>query len=360
MNISSFFSANYKEARGEFLNACKLRGYTVKSHLNDQAKGVEGEDLFMDVIRIGPMDASKLLIISSATHGVEGFCGSGVQVGMLQENMFSDLPADTAVLVIHAINPFGFSHVRRVNESNIDMNRNFLNFDDGLPENTDYADVHPMLIPDDWEGPAYEAAQTEIEAYIEKKGLSTFQAAVTGGQHIHEDGLFFGGFEPAWTNKTLRAVVREEAASCNHVALLDFHTGLGPYGHGELIYVGDPEGLPRAKQWYGEDVTSPEAGTSTSAIVRGSINIGISESSPQASHTCVAIEYGTLPVLEVLQALRADNWLYLKGDINSEQGKAIKAQVRNAFYGDADDWKKMIWDRGTSVIGMALEGLDNT
>ena len=55
-------------------------------------------------------------------------------------------------------------------------------------------------------------------------------------------GLFFGGFEASWTNKTLRAVVKKHAGNAKHLALLDFHTGLGPYGHGELIYVGNPAG----------------------------------------------------------------------------------------------------------------------
>lgn len=359
MSPTPYFSASYNEARDKFLNACKNRDLVVQSHLNEAAKGAEGEELYMDVTRIGPEKASRILIISSATHGGEGFCGSGVQVGMLEENMFEHLPDDTAVLLIHAINPYGFSHIRRVNEDNIDLNRNFLDFDQPLPDNPAYGEVHAMLVPDDWDGPSHKAADDAIDRYIAKNGLPAYQAAVSGGQHIHADGLFFGGFEASWTNKTLRKVVHKHAAHCRHLALLDFHTGLGPYGHGELIYVGNPTGLPRAMEWYGDDVTSPEAGTSSSAIVRGTIDGGVCAMAPNASHTCVAIEYGTLPVMEVLRALQADNWLYLKGDLNSAQGKAIKKQMRNAFYCDADDWKQMIWQRGTSIIKMALNGLKN-
>lgn len=360
MHISDHFSPTYAVARKKFLDACNSLDLFVENNLNEEAKGAEGESLFMDVVRIGPENASKVLIISSGTHGGEGFCGSGVQVGMLRHNLFENLPADTAVLLIHAINPFGFSHVRRVNENNIDLNRNFLNFSEPLPENPDYADVHPLLTPEDWGGPAQAAADAEIQEYISENGLATYQAAVTGGQHIHADGIFFGGFEPSWTNKTLRAVVSKHAGNCQHLALLDFHTGLGPYGHGEPIYVGNPEGLPRAMDWYGDDVTSPEAGTSSSAVVRGTIDGGVTQMAPNAKHTCVAIEYGTLPVMEVLNALRADNWLYIKGEVNSEQGKAIKTQARNAFYCDADDWKEMIWRRGISMIQMGLKGLEKS
>ncbi|TNE33788.1 MAG: DUF2817 domain-containing protein [Alphaproteobacteria bacterium] len=357
MSISSNFSATYAEARAKFLEACMNRGLEVESHHNDKARGAEGEDLYMDVARLGPDEAKKVLFVSSGTHGGEGFCGSGVQIGMLREGMLKDLPDDVAVVFIHAVNPYGFSHIRRVNEDNIDLNRNFLDYAEGLPENPEYAEVHDMIVPDDWGGPAFKKAEEDIQTYIAKNGLGPFQQAVTGGQHIRANGLFFGGFEPAWSNKTLRAIVTKHAGNATHFAMMDFHTGLGPYGHGELIYVGDPEGLPRAIDWYGDDVTSPEAGTSTSAVVRGTINIGMCESAPQAQATCTAIEYGTKPILEVLNALRADNWLYAKGDLDSDQGRTIKKEVRDAFYCDFDDWKQMIWERGISVVDMAIKGL---
>ncbi|MAL78256.1 MAG: hypothetical protein CMN55_03985 [Sneathiella sp.] len=357
MDVPGFFSATYAEARTRFLECCMKRDIRVENHLNERAKGADGEDLYMDVARIGPQEASRLLVISSGTHGGEGFCGSGIQVGLLETEAFQNLPADTAVLLIHAINPYGFSHIRRVNEDNIDLNRNFLDFTDGVPDNPAYHEVHEWLLPDDWDGPARAKADAAIQHYIEDKGLKTFQAAVTGGQHIHADGLFFGGFGPSWSNKTLRGVIAKHAKNARHLAFIDLHTGLGPYGHGEIIYVGDPEGLPRATEWYGDDVTSPEAGTSASAIVRGTIDAGIAESAPNASLTAIAIEYGTIPVLEVLNALRADNWLYIKGDVESTQGKAIKQQMRDAFYCDADDWKEMVWTRGVELINKAIAGV---
>ncbi len=357
MTVSTFFSATYAEAREKFLNACEARSLTVQNHLNERAKGAEGEDLYMDVARIGPKNASKILIISSATHGGEGFCGSGIQVGLLRENFLNDLPADTAVLLIHAINPYGFSHIRRVNENNIDMNRNFRDYSQPLPDNEPYRAVHDMVLPTDWDGPARAAADAAIEEFIETHDLFTFQSAVTGGQHIREDGLFFGGKAAAWSNDTLRSVVKEHAASVKHLALVDLHTGLGPNGYGELIYVGDPAGIDRAKDWYDNEVTSPADGTSTSAVVEGTINIGVTAMAPNAVHTCIALEYGTLPVMEVLDALRADNWLYIHGDISSDLGKQIKKQIRDAFYCDNDGWKEKIWERGHTTIAKALAGL---
>jgi len=359
ISAPNFFSTSYSDARQKFLDACQSRKLAVEHHLNPNAKGAEGEDLYMDAARIGPASAKKILIISSATHGGEGFCGSGIQVNLLRHGFFDDLPADTAVLLIHAINPYGFSHVRRVNEDNIDLNRNFRDFSRPLPDNAPYGEVHNMVLPADWDGPARAAADAAIAAYISEKGMPAFQAAVTGGQHIAADGLFYGGTTASWSNETLRKIVKQHAADTEHLALLDLHTGLGPYGFGELIYVGDQTGIDRAMDWYDGEVTSPATGTSTSAVVHGTIDQGVCQMAPNAAHTCVAIEYGTIALMDVLNALRADNWLYIHGDVKSELGQSIKAQVRGAFYCEADDWKEMVWERGHTVISKALKGLSN-
>ena len=73
------FSTSYAEARGKFLQAADAAGLTVQSHAHPLT-GRDGEALAMDVVREGPADAEQVLIVTSACHGVEGYCGSGVQV----------------------------------------------------------------------------------------------------------------------------------------------------------------------------------------------------------------------------------------------------------------------------------------
>ena len=84
----------------------------------------------MDVARDGHPSADKLLIVSSACHGVEGFCGSGVQVAALHDARVARARArrGVAVLYVHALNPYGFSHIRRTTHENVDLNRNFHDF----------------------------------------------------------------------------------------------------------------------------------------------------------------------------------------------------------------------------------------
>ena len=58
-----------------------------------------------------------------------------------------------------------------------------------------------------------------------------------------------------------------------------------------------------------------------------------------------------------MTALRGDNWLYHKGDHDSALATQIKADIRDAFYPDQDDWKQMVWSRAREVTERALRGL---
>ncbi len=71
----------------------------------------------------------------------------------------------------------------------------------------------------------------------------------------------------------------------------------------------------------------------------------------------VTLEYGTSPINEVIDSLRADCWLHNHGNLESDQGRAIKAEIRRCFYPDADDWKAMIWERASEVERKMIRGL---
>ena len=84
MNASAFFAQSYAEARQKFIAAANAAGLDPVAHPHPLL-GRDGELLAMDVARFGPADADALLLISSACHGVEGYCGSGVQNALLAD-----------------------------------------------------------------------------------------------------------------------------------------------------------------------------------------------------------------------------------------------------------------------------------
>ncbi len=125
-DIHACFSMSYPEARDKFLSSCESAGFALKTRENPDAVGRDGEALFSDIASKGPADADSVLLVTSGTHGIEGYCGSACQVALVREGAFDALPDGTRVVLVHAVNPFGFSHQRRVNEDNIDLNRNFV------------------------------------------------------------------------------------------------------------------------------------------------------------------------------------------------------------------------------------------
>jgi hypothetical protein len=360
-SLQPVFSSSYQEARQKFLQAAHSAHLTVQSHLHP-LPGRDGEVLAMDVAREGPADASHLLIVTSACHGVEGYCGSGVQVHALQQESWHRSIRDSgvAVLYIHALNPFGFSHLRRVTHENVDINRNFHDFNQPLPANAAYQELHPLLLPDVW--PPDESNTRAVEQFITERGMPAFQSAVSSGQHDFPDGLFFGGRGPTWSNLTLRQVLREHGTQCQRLAWIDLHTGLGPTGVGERIFAcaNDSAALARAKAWWGEHITSIYDGSSTSAYLTGLMWIAAYEECPQAEYTGIALEYGTRPIEQVLQALRGDHWLHLHPEAPPALRQRIHQDLLDAFYVDTDTWRQQIVDQAMQAMQQAVQGISST
>jgi hypothetical protein len=168
---------------------------------------------------------------------------------------------------LHAVNPYGFSHIRRVTEDNVDLNGNFQDFSKPLPENPRYAEIDDMLVPADWDGAGRAQADAALKAWRDANGgMQAYQAADAGGQYAFPDGLFSGGRRATWSNEVFRAVAKAHGRAARRVAVIDIHSGLGPTGYGEPLSVLPPSapGFERARAWWGKEVTSTTDGTSTS------------------------------------------------------------------------------------------------
>lgn len=363
IDVQKAFSPSYARARVQFLEGAAAAGMAITSH-NHPLSGRDGEVLAMDVALDGSPDAERLLIVSSACHGVEGYCGSGVQVFAAHDAEWRAhaRAAGVAVLYIHALNPHGFSFARRVTHEKVDLNRNFQDFGQPLPVNEAYAELHALLLPETWPpGPENEAA---IARFIAERGPGQYQAAVSQGQHAFADGLFYGGVEPTWSNRTLRQVLKTFGSRAGRIAWIDLHTGLGPSGLGERIFAcaDDAEALARARAWWGgggqTPITSIYDGSSTSAKLTGLMWIAMYQECPQAEYTGIAMEYGTLPITEMLDALRADHWLHLHPEAPEELKRAIKQQVLDAFYVDTDEWRAQIVTQARQAMFQAVDGLN--
>jgi hypothetical protein len=97
------------------------------------------------------------------------------------------------MLLIHAINPHGFAWQRRVNEENVDLNRNFVGHGGGYPANEGYEQLRDSICPREWTPESRAAADKALYAYRDQHGAMALQGAIMSGQYIHADGVFYGG-----------------------------------------------------------------------------------------------------------------------------------------------------------------------
>ncbi|MCG3173924.1 MAG: hypothetical protein GMKNLPBB_02136 [Myxococcota bacterium] len=355
----SVFSPSFLAAQSRFLSAAARPGACLREYFLPVA-GPDGARLALWTARLGDERALHQLAVISGTHGVEGFCGSAIQTAALQAGLFSNLPGEVSALFIHALNPYGFAWLRRVNEQNVDINRNFVDFDHP-PGNPGYDELASAIAPPSLEGAARLAADARLAAFLATRGLAALQAAIQGGQYRHPDGLFYGGCEPSWSRGVLETICREELPRARRLIVLDFHSGLGAMGEMELISPDAPgsEALRRAHNWFGPRVRSEHEAESVSAALTGEICNAFRRYCPESELTFLSPEFGTREMHVVFQALRADNWAHRRAIPFSGPWNAAKTDIRDAFYPDSAEWRARVLDQGLSVIQSALDALAN-
>ncbi len=359
MPIAEYFSRDYAAARQRFLSAADRTGAALASYELPGQVGPAGEALAIDVARLGDPAARSALLVISGTHGIEGFAGSGCQVGLLEDRLHEALPGSVCLLLLHALNPHGFAWLRRVNEDGVDLNRNFVDFSKPLPPSAAYEALHDWLIPGDWEGEARRAADAALMSFGQTHGMPALQAAVSGGQYTRPSGLFYGGTCASWSARTLARILTEMLpGTVQRLAVLDVHTGLGPAGYGEPILDGSqPADRERARRWYGADVKDLSTGESVSARLVGTMARGIERVRPELELTFIGLEFGTRPVLEVLTALRADHWLHARGGADAALRSRIQRQMLEAFHCESPAWQAAVYGRTADLSFRALREL---
>jgi hypothetical protein len=355
---TSVFSSDWAQARAKFVDAARRAGAAHRAWPHPLT-GPAGEALCTDTAWLGPRDAPRALVVIAGTHGVEGFCGSGPMIGLLRGDAALGLPPDTGVLLIHGVNPHGWAWLRRVTEENVDLNRNWVDFEAPRPANPGYAALHAHLVPASRDPAARAAAEAACAAYAAEHGAHALRVASSSGQYTHPDGWFYGGAGPTWARRTSEAILAEHLPRARTVAIVDMHTGLGPYGYGEPICNHAPGGerVRRARAWWGDSVTEPLLGTSSSQEKWGLTEFGYERCLAHADIAFVALEFGTYPEARGIEVLRDEHWLHAHGDPRGPDAAAIKAAMRDHFHPPHDDWREMVLFRAWQVWRQGLAGL---
>ncbi len=317
------------------------------------------EELAIDVATFGAHDAPTL-VTSSGMHGVEGFLGSAVQLALLERLSQRRVEANIRHVLIHSVNPFGFSQLRRVNEENVDLNRNFLvNGDDyhGAPDG--FASLNGFLNP---ESPPSRFEPFKVKAMwnIWRHGLHALKQSVAGGQYEYPRGLFFGGHGPCKSTQIICENCDAWIGSAERIVHIDFHTGLGSYGTYKLLVSENTES--ENVSWYndvfGVNAVEPlDAQEGTAYQISGLFGEWMQNHFASRDYRFVGAEFGTYDVIRVLGALRAENRAYHYGDENSAIYKSAKTELLECFYPGDTEWRRQTVESSLSIIDQATYAL---
>lgn len=357
--VCTRFARSYGAARRKFLLAAEIAGLEVRTHVHPLT-GPDGETLANDVVWLGPRDARRVLVITSGTHGPELFCGSGAQIDLML-GWRDDACPGVALLLCHAVNPYGTAWLRRGNEDNIDINRNYIDFARPLPANPGYEELHEAFVPRASDPKTLAAADARIQDYGARHGAAALRIATSGGQYTHPDGMFYGGTGPSWSRRTMETILSaHDLAGRDYVACVDFHTGAGPFGYCEPIYSGDigHPGCARLQRWIGPAMTLQRTGRSATPPQQG-LSSDLWERSCGANAAYVSFEYGTLPTPEVIDALRREHMLHRQGrnDWHDPEVQRVKRVLLDAFAPDDRTWREMVIVQARLVLARIAAGL---
>ena len=323
MNPEEYFSSGYQQARSRFVAAVEPGGGHL-SHLAAQTDEADRE-LFTDIAWFGHKNPRKALLLVSGVHGVEGFAGSAVQLAALSS--LPVLPDDTALVVVHALNPYGMANLRRFNRNNVDLNRNFHFSENGWQgEPEGYAALDRFFNPT--RPPAFDFFYFRLFLAWLRFGNACVRQAVTGGQYHYPTGLYFGGkgLEPE-AAEYIDWLKDSPLLNISKLMVVDFHTGLGRFGQQSLFMRSGSDQRQELSGKLGVAVTPSKTESKTMGYHHGGGSSGVYRRLFSGGElTCLTVEYGTYPGPRMLHALRAENQHHHYGDRNLDHWSARRAR----------------------------------
>ncbi|MDO5693562.1 MAG: M14 family metallopeptidase [Pseudomonadota bacterium] len=364
----ALFIDDYAGARQAFLaqgDALAARFERVERFAIPVASA-QATGLFVDALYVPAQRQPKhLLIISSGVHGVEGPAGSAVTRLFMQEFMGEAALADTGVLLLHALNPYGFAKQRRFTEQNIDLNRNAAQTGAlYLTDNAGYPLVDALINPTT---PAsLGAVQHRLflpraVGMIAQHGMGPLRQAVLQGQYAFPRGIYYGGGALA---PQLEALAPRLQGILNAYPLsmsIDLHTGYGARGQLhvflnppddarqrqglEAVFSGHPIDWGSGKDFY---------------TVTGDVTAWIGSLRQHGLHLPAVFEYGTLDSQTTLGAIKSLHITVLEnqgaqwGYASPSDQTRIQRDYREMFNPSSPAWRTKVITDSRALLAQVM------
>ena len=230
--MNNYYPSSYEDSRTRFLQSINLVQQKWHSTQLESRTLNKFPDLSIDWIWAHAKHKDTLVILSTAEHGIEGYVGFAMMKVFVEEFAPHLNSENTGLLLIHGLNPWGMKHHRKVNEYNVDLNRNFVfdgNFDPAI--NLEYHQVQNLINPQR----RMKSFRTENIHYlagainlIRTMGMKTATKVATLGQYHTSNGFFYGGTEYQQGTRVAMELYRRAMQDYQSIIQIDMHTGYGP------------------------------------------------------------------------------------------------------------------------------------
>lgn len=354
--LLAYFEPDYERCREAF----RAQAGRLSAAYRDVERGAievpsaRDTDLTIDWVYVPAQSRPRrLLILTSGIHGAEGPAGSAVQRHFMAEVLPTVDLAEMGVLLVHALNPFGFRHMRRVTENNVDLNRN----SDVTPalfarENPGYHTISDLLNPEgvaDLGSLDHRLFAERAVLRIVRHGMPALRQAALQGQYQLPHGIYFGGrdFEPQKAG--LEALLRRVTAGQAAVMAIDLHTGYGE--RGTLHLYPNPPLVPRILEdtetvFAGQHIDWPQNDPMFYVTTGGFIDwVGKLLDLETQRYVPIAFEYGTLDsqttagALDSIHRLVIENQGWHHGHATPEDEAEVRRRFREMFYPSSPAWR---------------------
>lgn len=360
VQAAQYFREDYRQARQAFIEACKSQNLQIET-ARHPLRGPDGEELAIDWTRIGSAEPKKLLVLTSGVHGPELMTGSGCQVGHISQGAFSEFKdsTDVAILIIHAANPWGSAYLRRNNEDNVDLCRNFVDFDQPIERNHDYDRIKDLL-PDAFAaGAKGDQARQAIEEYKKQYGPESFGRGFMAGQYHDPSGMSFGGLGPVWSNQILTREISRYVPFTEDACLLDYHSGLGPYAYCTAVCLQTGEALAQVRSVFGPWILAPRdpsvQGDGKAPDVSGHTTEMHERVFAPKKPLSVVLEFGVEAYDHTADILMQEHKAY-NGDREIDAAE-VKQKLLRSFYPKDPYWRQSIFNHSKIAVEQALDYL---
>lgn len=358
-DFTQSFALDYAGARAKFRATASDLGGALSEYRHPTATGPDGQGLFIDVARLGDARAPSQLVIASGTHGLEGLSGSAAQIGWMKSGFAGGLPPGVSVLLLHALNPFGFAHGTRTTENNVDLNRNFIDHAAPYPSNPGYAKLYPHQLPDEWTPSALAAYADAVDGFREAHGPDVLFDVLARGQYDFPKGTNFGGSQREWSNLALETIVADHLGAAERIGFIDWHTGIGDWSESFFLCFNDEGGLLHAEavRWWGRDrIVGQKPHSLARPNYQGLVFHGLTRFLAGRPMVGAVIEFGTRGI-NVRRALQLDLWLKFKAEKDGERVRLLKADLHDCFVPVSSHWRESTTEQAISITQQAVEGL---